>query len=867
MKSALKKGSPQSRQSGIGKKKKARETSYPKGLSTRSGVPSLSGGFPVGSGGSVLVEATRAVADFLANPVEEGALLKLMSRVGEASGQDRFYLLQVHADPETGKQLIRQRFEWIRPGLESRLQRPVSPSPDSSFALPERMALLEKGEVEQGLVSELSPAERKFMGGREVHSFLRVPIYGRKGLWGLVGFDNCTDGKIWESHDPNLLRYAADLVGISAMRQFDGVQMGSRDGKFRQLFTHLPNPMLIQDMQSKRFTDANEAALRMLEMPDMSSLVQRQPEEISPDYQPDGSRSRDKVAGIIELALERGWNRFEWTHRTLTGKDFPVEVVLVPLKIDGRLFLAAIWHDIAQGVQHRMEALVRLAALDAAANAVVITDTHGRILWTNEAFTRITGYSREEAQGQNPRLLKSGRQDAVFYKNLWETVRAGRVWQGEIFNRKKDGSLYEEEMTITPVAAQPGGPVTHYISVKTEITEKKRLQDQLLRSQRSESLGTLAGGIAHDLNNILLPITLATDVLKAKQTESDALSLLDTISTCTKRAADMVRQVLSYARGVEGRRVEVQLRHLVREMEKIIKETFPRNISIAVHLPARFPLVEGDPTQIQQVLMNLCINARDAMPTGGTITLAVRSLFVDESLAVQHNKGRSGDFVLIEVEDSGEGIKPDIMDRLFEPFFTTKELGKGTGLGLSTVQSIVHSHHGFLAVSSRLHHGSRFQVYLPSLAFTAQEQMPVEENAPPRGQGELVMVVDDEKEFCHIARQILESHGYRCLVAHDGAEAVSLYASHRFEIKLVLTDVMMPLMDGSQMIQVIKRINPEVRIISSSGHAPEERLVAVASACSHFLPKPYESGKLLRKIREVLDDADAPDGDNPSPVV
>jgi nitrogen-specific signal transduction histidine kinase/ActR/RegA family two-component response regulator len=403
--------------------------------------------------------------------------------------------------------------------------------------------------------------------------------------------------------------------------------------------------------------------------------------------------------------------------------------------------------------------------------------------------------------------------------------------------------------------------------VKTEITEKKRLQDQLLRSQRSESLGTLAGGIAHDLNNILLPITLATDVLKAKQTESDALSLLDTISTCTKRAADMVRQVLSYARGVEGRRVEVQLRHLVREMEKIIKETFPRNISIAVHLPARFPLVEGDPTQIQQVLMNLCINARDAMPTGGTITLAVRSLFVDESLAVQHNKGRSGDFVLIEVEDSGEGIKPDIMDRLFEPFFTTKELGKGTGLGLSTVQSIVHSHHGFLAVSSRLHHGSRFQVYLPSLAFTAQEQMPVEENAPPRGQGELVMVVDDEKEFCHIARQILESHGYRCLVAHDGAEAVSLYASHRFEIKLVLTDVMMPLMDGSQMIQVIKRINPEVRIISSSGHAPEERLVAVASACSHFLPKPYESGKLLRKIREVLDDADAPDGDNPSPVV
>jgi two-component system, cell cycle sensor histidine kinase and response regulator CckA len=867
MKSALKKGAPQFRQSGMGKKKKAGEISYPKGSSTGSGVPSLSGGFPVGSGGSVLVEATRAVADFLAYPEEEGALLKLMSRVGEASGQDRFYLLQVHANPETGKRLIRQRFEWIRPGLESRLQRPVSPSPDSAFALPERMALLEKGEVEQGLVSELTPAEREFMDGKEVHSFLRVPVYGRKGLWGLVGFDNCTNGKIWESHDPTLLRYAADLVGISVMRQFDGVQMGSRDAKFRQLFTQLPNPMLILDMQSKRFTDANEAALRMLEMPDMASLVQREPAEISPDYQPDRRRSKDKAGEMIGWALERGWNRFEWTHRTLTGKDFPVEVVLIPMDIEGKRCLAVVWQDISERVQHRADAQVRLAALDAAANAVVITDTHGRILWTNEAFTRITGYSREEAQGQNPRLLKSGRHDAVFYKNLWETVRAGRVWQGEIFNRKKDGSLYEEEMTITPVAAQPGGPVTHYISVKTEITEKKRLQDQLLRSQRSESLGTLAGGIAHDLNNILLPITLATDVLKAKQTESDTLSLLDTISTCTKRAADMVRQVLSYARGVEGRRVEVQFRHLVREMEKIIKETFPRNISIAVHLPARLPLVEGDPTQIQQVLMNLCINARDAMPTGGTITLTVRSVFVDESLAVQHNKGRCGDFVLIEVEDTGEGIKPEIMERLFEPFFTTKELGKGTGLGLSTVQSIVHSHHGFLAVSSRLHHGSRFQVYLPSLVFAAQEQLPVEENAPPRGQGELVMVVDDEKDFCHIARQILESHGYRCLVAHDGAEAVSLYASHRFEIKLVLTDIMMPLMDGSQMIQVIKRINPEVRIISSSGHATEERLVAVASAGSQFLPKPYESGKLLRKIREVLDEGTLSNGNSHPPVV
>jgi len=804
---------------------------------------------------SMLREVAQAGVIFLTHPEADGALPRLLSRMGEASGQDRFYLFEGHTDANTGKKLISQRFEWIRPGLESQLQHPSIESLAAYDVLPEMMALLEKGEIYQGLASDLSPAEIGFLGGSGLYSFMCAPIRGMQGLWGFVGFDKCHGGKAWESPHPAMLRLAADLVGVSVLRQQEIPPPAKSEHKFRQLFSNMVDPMLILDFDSWRFTDVNEAALRMLEIPDLASLRNFGPADISPPHQPDGCLSVDKARETTELAMRQGWHRFEWTHRSWTGRNFPVEVLLTSMILEGKPALVAHWRDISQRVLDRDNAQIRLAALEATANGVVITDHKGRILWTNHGFSRITGYTREEAEGRNPRLLKSGKQEPSFYKQMWETIRSGRVWEGELINRRKDGTFYDEEMTITPVFAHAGGAITHFICVKSDITEKKRVQQQFLRAQRSESLGTLAGGIAHDLNNILLPINLAADILKSRQTCEDSLSMLDTISTCARRGGDMVRQVLGYARGVEGRRVEVQLRHLIREMEKFTKETFPRNISIAVHLPASLASVEGDPTQIQQVLMNLCINARDAMPEGGTLTIWVRDVVVDESLAVQHEKAHPGKFVLIEVEDTGQGMDPEIVERIFEPFFTTKDVGKGTGLGLPTVQSIVHSHDGFLVVSSRPGHGSRFQVYFPSMAISNVENGTADHAAPERGRGELVLVVDDEVNVCNIVRHALEDYGYRCLVAHDGAEALAQYASHRSEIQVVLTDMMMPVMDGSQVIQSLRQINPAVRVICSSGHATTERLECAHLPCSHFLPKPYESNALLQKIREVIDHA------------
>ncbi|MDX6767368.1 MAG: PAS domain S-box protein [Candidatus Methylacidiphilales bacterium] len=626
---------------------------------------------------------------------------------------------------------------------------------------------------------------------------------------------------------------------------------------FRHFFNHLADPMLLLDETTHRFADANQAALRLLEVSSLEQLQLLEPGDVSPEYQPDGRSSAERAKEIFAQMRDMNTRRFDWVHRSFSGKEFPVEVLLTPLEIGGRQMIAVLWRDISSRLEYRAAAEIRLAALEAAANAIVITDAQGVIIWTNEAFTRLTGYLPEDAHGLTPRMLKSGAQDARLYADMWGTISQGKVWSGELVNRRKDGTLYHEEMTITPLRIRPEGPISHYIAVKNDTTERRRLQQQYLRAQRSETLGTLAGGIAHDLNNILLPVTLAADMLKLRHADPEDQRMLDTISTCARRGADMVRQIVGYARGVEGRRVEVQVRHLMREVEKMIRETFPRGISIDVRIPSRLRVIEADHTQIQQVLMNLCINARDAMPSGGRLGLSARDVEVDPALSAQYPGARTGPYLLLEVEDNGEGIRPEIVERIFDPFFTTKEVGKGTGLGLSTVQSIVRSHQGFVTVDSAPGRGTRFSVYLPALREQHEETRDKPEPVMNRGHGELILLVDDETAVCDIVRSILEEHGYRCLVAHDGAEALALYASHRFEIAAVITDLMMPVMDGSQMIQVLRRMNPVVRVICTSGKAGDRHTGPDQAAGGRFLAKPFDAASLLRELRELLRDAPA----------
>ncbi len=331
--------------------------------------------------------------------------------------------------------------------------------------------------------------------------------------------------------------------------------------------------------------------------------------------------------------------------------------------------------------------------------------------------------------------------------------------------------------------------------------------------------------------------------------------ILDIIQASSRRGADLVRQVLSFARGLDGRRVAIRLRQLIDELEGIICETFPRNIRIVTKVPVDTWPLTGDPTQLHQVLLNLAVNARDAMPRGGTLTLAVSNLTIDAQYAGTSEEAKAGPYVLLQMTDTGTGIAPEVRARIFEPFFTTKEQGKGTGIGLATVHTIVKSHGGFLIVESEIGRGTTFKVYLPADPTlhpgATLHPFPID---LPRGRGELVLVIDDEFSICHITQQTLETFGYRVLTASDGAEAVALYAQQAQQIAVVLTDMMMPIMDGVATIQVLMRLNPSVKIIAASGIDSGDSFAKAAHAgVKRCLLKPYTAEALLKVIREVLD--------------
>jgi len=371
-----------------------------------------------------------------------------------------------------------------------------------------------------------------------------------------------------------------------------------------------------------------------------------------------------------------------------------------------------------------------------------------------------------------------------------------------------------------------------------------------------ESIGTLAGGIAHDLNNILAPIMMSVEMLKLTATDPQARSVLETIEVSSRRGADIVRQVLSFARGLVGERVEVQPKHLLKELESIIKDTFPKDIRLKFSIPGDTWTILGDPTQIHQILLNLCVNARDAMPHGGNLAISVENCVLDEHYVAMNAQARPGRYVQISVTDSGTGIPPGLIDKIFEPFFTTKELHKGTGLGLSTVMAIVKSHDGIINVYSEPGTGTTFTLYLPAVETSSTRRKEQSEQAAlPRGNGETVLVVDDEASVLTITSQTLQAYGYRVLSAVDGAHAVAMYAQHQNEIAAVLTDMMMPVMDGPATIRALLRINPAVKIIAASGLDAHGIAVKVSDASvKHFLMKPYTTGALLKALRMILEE-------------
>lgn len=527
------------------------------------------------------------------------------------------------------------------------------------------------------------------------------------------------------------------------------------------------------------------------------------------------------------------------------------------LWVDVRAFpsaegLAVYFRDITESRRVEERVAEQAALLDNAHDAIIVRDATHRITYWNKAAERIYGWTATEARGRHLKELLHI--DALQFAQAQRSTDATGGWNGEIQKTAKNGTVLTVEGSWTQVRDNQGVPRS-ILTIDTDITARKKLEQQFLRAQRMESIGTLAGGIAHDLNNLLAPITMGVDLLKLFAPDPRSLPVIENIERSAKRGADLVKQVLSFARGVEGARVVLQLRHVVTEIELIIANTFPKNITVETRIPPDLSPVLADPTQLNQVILNLAVNARDAMPDGGRLELSASNVVIDEQYASMNPERLvAGQYVVVQVTDSGCGMPQEVIDRIFEPFYTTKELGKGTGLGLSTVLGIVRSHGGFVNVYSEVGRGSTFKVYLPAheASVGPVAARPVGEPLP-RGNGELILVVDDETSILDITKQTLLAFGYRVLTAEDGAQAISLYALQRDEVALVITDMMMPVMDGSALIRAMQRINPKVRVIAASGLKGNQDLARATSAgVKHFLPKPYSADMLLQLIDLVL---------------
>ncbi|MFW6359260.1 MAG: response regulator [Chroococcales cyanobacterium] len=563
------------------------------------------------------------------------------------------------------------------------------------------------------------------------------------------------------------------------------------------------------------------------------------------------SETIDKVKGLTIGAVD------------YITKPFEFDEVLVRIQLHLRLRqlnqqLLKQNERLAQEIKERKksEETIREQAklLDITTDAIFVQDLSGRILYWNKGAERLYGWKSEEAIAKNALELLYP-ETAPPLKTPQQNVLSLGKWQGELHQIKKDTSKVIVESRWTLVSSEEGEPKS-ILTVNTDITEKKQLESQFLRAQRLESLGILAGGIAHDLNNILTPIMMSIQLLELKLTDEQSEVWLEIVESNVKRGADLVKQVLSFSRGMEGERTLIQVKHIISEIKKIIQETFTKSIDISIDVSPDLGVIYGDVTQLHQVLLNLCVNAGDAMPTGGKLTISADNIYLDENYARMYLEAQVGHYILIRVSDTGVGMNKGTIERIFEPFFTTKERGKGTGLGLSTALGIIKSHGGFVTVDSELGKGTTFKVYLPTTQTTATgEPLETQPNLP-KGNGELVLVVDDEDALREITQSILENHNYRVVLADDGVKAVSIYAQNQSEIELVLVDMMMPSMDGLTTIRILEKINPQIKVIAVSGLvSTQEKAEILAQGVKAFLPKPYTAEELLTMLQTAIQES------------
>ena len=508
--------------------------------------------------------------------------------------------------------------------------------------------------------------------------------------------------------------------------------------------------------------------------------------------------------------------------------------------------------DITERKRAELKMQEQANLLDLASDAIVVRDMDEKIRFWNDGAHRLYGWTAREALGRD--FVEMTFEEPVTFEEAKKILFEKKEWSGEVRKVKKCGTeiIVASRWTLLP---DDQGKPRAILVIDTDISEKKHMESLFLRNQRLESIGQLAGGIAHDLNNILSPILMGAQVLRRNPNSPENPFLLAMIEASAQRGADIVKQVVGFAKGVEGKRVPVQARYVISEVGRIIREAFPKSITFKTEEQKNLWPIMGDATQLHQVLLNLAVNARDAMPDGGTLTVKASNISLDETAASQLPGLKKGAHVLLTVSDTGVGISPQIADKIFDPFFTTKEIDKGTGLGLSTVMGIMKSHKGHIEFQTKVGQGTQFRAYFPAQPDVVRGPS-VESGVsmgPPKGKGELILIVDDEEAVRFVTSQILESNGYRTLMASRGTEAVARYLEKRGEISLVLTDLHMPGMGGLEAISVLQKINPNLRIVVTTGAAnviADSDLMKIDPEA--FIKKPFDVMQLLETLHKVL---------------
>ncbi|OQX19847.1 MAG: hypothetical protein BWK76_03325 [Desulfobulbaceae bacterium A2] len=679
-----------------------------------------------------------------------------------------------------------------------------------------------------------------------------MAIYPKIGTaWGF-SVTQCAVHRVWTTDEANLLqeigrRLADGLTGLLSYRE-------QRENRafLDNIVESIPSMLFVKDAKNLRFVRFNKAGEQLLGYT-RYELLGKNDYDFFPPHIADFFTAKDRQV----LSLKQPLDIPEEKIRLKNGEERILHTRKIPLLNDKGepQYLLGISDDITSQ-KHTEESLRKLSqAVEQSPVSILITDAAGNIEFVNSQFLQTSGYSFAEVAGQNPRIFKSGTTPDAQYQQLWQTISAGGVWRGEFHNKKKNGELFWEQATIAPIR-NTEHRITHYVAVKEDITERKLLEEKLRQSQKMEAVGRLAGGVAHDFNNMLGVIVGHTELLLNQIDPAQPLfTPLQEIRKAAEKSGDLTRQLLAFARKQAIAPVVLDLNEIVDGMIKMLQRIIGEDIHLAWSPGRNLWPVMVDPGQIDQVLANLCVNARDAIAGVGRVTIETENTSFDEAYCSEHPGYFPGDYVLLAMSDSGCGMTSEILGNIFEPFFTTKETGKGTGLGLATVYGIVKQNNGFINVYSQPGHGSTFNIYFPRQMGTTGQNPPICASTQIERGSETILLVEDDAEILKITAMILEKQGYTVMATNSPREAIRLAEEYADQIALLLTDVIMPEMNGRDLAHALASRHPGIKHLFMSGYTAD--VIAhhgVLTRGIHFIQKPFSIQGLTAKVRETLRD-------------